>query len=286
MVNSKCEYAWWRAWFKPVFATDTADWRAWVNPAMLAGHWKNRVCCSRPSVGCQINGRTGRPFTCPLCVNLRPTIPCFSGSFSGALPEAPFCRLGSTWSAAFLTAELRRVIFLCVTLRRALRNSAVKRTQTHLQPSKVFWIYPWCQARPADPGRCVSTPAGRFGDPRSTSWVGSCHMKICLGQRSSYRKYEARCGWSGVYLPLPVGKKCFGYTRGVKIGLLTQAAVFPRLQVLLHQRWFGDPRSASCTGSCHMKICLRQRSSYRKYEARCGWSGVYPFSISSGCNNA
>jgi hypothetical protein len=25
-----------------------------------------------------------------------------------------------------------------------------------------------------------------------------------------------------------------------------------------------------------MKICLRQRSSYRKYEARCGWSGVYP----------
>jgi hypothetical protein len=111
----------------------------------------------------------------------RPTPPCISGSFSEAFPEAPFCGFGSTWSAAFLTAELRRVIFLCVTLRRALRNSAVKRTQTHLQPSKVFWIYPWCQARPADPGRCVSTPAGRLRDPRSASCTGSCHMKICLG---------------------------------------------------------------------------------------------------------
>ena len=69
--------------------------------------------------------------------------------------------------------------------------------------------------------------------------------------------------------------KCFGYTRGVKICPLTQAAVFPRLQVLLHQRRFGEPRSASCTGSCHMKICLGQRSSYGKYEARCGWSGGY-----------
>jgi hypothetical protein len=35
-----------------------------------------------------------------------------------------------------------------------------------------------------------------------------------------------------------------------------------------------DPRSASCTGSCHMKICLGQRSSYRRYGVGCGWSGV------------
>ncbi len=100
----------------------------------------------------------------------------------------------------FLTAALRRGIFLCVTPRRTLRNSAVKRTQTKLQPSKVFRIRPWCQARPADSGRCVSTPAGRFGDPRSASCTGSCHMKICLGQRSLYRKYGARCGWSGGYV--------------------------------------------------------------------------------------
>jgi hypothetical protein len=52
--------------------------------------------------------------------------------------------------SVFLTAELRRVIFLCVTLRRTLRNAAVKRTQTHLQPSKVFWIHQWFQARPAN----------------------------------------------------------------------------------------------------------------------------------------
>ena len=116
----------------------------------------------------------------------------------GSIPRSLFLQARRKPGALlFLTAALRRGIFLCVTPRRTLRNSAVKRTQTKLQPSKVFRIRPWCQARPADSGRCVSTPAGRFGDPRSTSCTGSCHMKICLGQRSSYRKYGARCGWSG-----------------------------------------------------------------------------------------
>jgi hypothetical protein len=41
-----------------------------------------------------------------------------------------------------LTAALRRVIFLCVTLRRTLRNSAVKSTQTHLQPGKTRGFKP------------------------------------------------------------------------------------------------------------------------------------------------
>ncbi len=122
------------------------------------------------------------------------------GVLFGSIPRSLFLQARRKPGALlFLTAALRRGIFLCVTPRRTLRNSAVKRTQTKLQPSKVFRIRPWCQARPADSGCCVSTPAGRFGDPRSTSCTGSCHMKICLGQRSSYGKYEARCGWSGGY---------------------------------------------------------------------------------------
>jgi hypothetical protein len=88
----------------------------------------------------------------------------------------------------FLTAELRRVIFLCVTLRLSALN-AITAEQSVLDIPVVSYYS----------GHCVSTPAGRFGDPRSTSCTGLCHMKICLGQRSSYRKYEARCGWSGGY---------------------------------------------------------------------------------------
>jgi hypothetical protein len=96
----------------------------------------------------------------------RPTPPCFSGSlFREHSPKPPSAGSAQPGALLFLTAALRRVIFLCVTLRRTLRNSAVKRTQTHLQPGK---------------------------------------------------------------------------TRGFKPGLLTQA-----VQVLLHQRGFGDPRSPS-----------------------------------------
>jgi hypothetical protein len=61
----------------------------------------------------------------------------------GSTPRSPFLQARRKPGALLLlTAALRRGIFLCVTPRRTLRNSAVKRTQTQLQPSKVFRIRP------------------------------------------------------------------------------------------------------------------------------------------------